>query len=78
MVVRDVALERHRRYVAAHLALPGVAEGVRVQGFGLPDGNLWVVRPCSLTDKQRHTAVDKVRAVMAERVIELPYLYTAS
>lgn len=74
VVIGDVALKRHRRYVAAYLALPGVGERVRVQDFGLPDDNLWVVRPCSLTDEQRQAAVDKVRAVMAEKVIKLPRL----
>jgi hypothetical protein len=74
VVVGDVALEHHRRYVAAYLALPCVAERVRVQGFGLPDGNLWVVRPCSLTDEQRQAAVDAVRTAMAEKVIQLPRL----
>jgi len=74
VVVGGVTLERHRRYVMAYLSLPGVGERVRVQGFGLPDGNLFVVRPCSLTDDQRQAAVDRVRSVMAEKVIELPHL----
>ena len=77
VVVGDVALERHGRYVAAYLELPGVAERVRVQGFGLPDGNLWLVRPCSLTDEQRRVAVDEVRAAMAGKAMKLPLLSRA-
>jgi hypothetical protein len=72
--VGDMVVEQHRGYVVAYLPLPGMSECARVQAFGLPDGNLWDVRPCSLRQEEREAIVDRVRATMRETGIELPRL----
>jgi hypothetical protein len=69
-----VVLECHRRYLFAYLKPADVPGRVRVQAFGLPDGNRWEVRPCELTDEQRKLAVSKVRAAMVQEGIDLPRL----